>query len=310
MKAKPDLKLFFALVSVALFWGTTFLAIRIGVETIPPLLVTGVRNVLAGSLLLLYLIYTKTTETMSWPRIRRNMIIATLLIVLANGLTTFAEKYISSGLAALISTLSPLSVLLINLGFGNEKPSFKIFGGILLGIAGMYLIYQNSITELFNPQYRLGIAAILVAVLMWAFGTVYTKRSAVHPGNIIVNLCFQMLFAGILMVLMQLFVSPVSAWQNWSQRSFIAVVYLAIFGSVVGYASYTYALSRLPSTRVSVITYINVVVALVLGWLILDEQLTFRMIIAAVLIISGVIVANLSKREQLSVKQQVPGVIE
>ena len=311
MAAKLDLKLFFALFSVALFWGTTFLAIRIGVETISPLLVTGLRNVVAGAILLVYLIYARKLEKMDWPRLRRNMIIAVMMIVLANGLTTFAEKYISSGLAALISTLSPLSVLLINLSLGNEKPSLKIVSGILLGISGMYLIYQNNISDLFNPEYRLGIGAILFAVLMWATGTVYTKRSSAHPGNIIVNLCCQMLFAGILMVIMQLVVDPVDAWQNWSQRSFLAVIYLAIFGSVIGYASYTYALSRLPSTRVSVITYINVVVALLLGWLILDEEVTLRIIIAAALIIGGVVVANLQKREMINQEEEpVPDVIE
>lgn len=311
MPVKLDLKLFLALFSVALFWGTTFLAIRIGVETIPPLLVTGLRNVLAGAILLGYLLYFKKLEKMDWPRLRRNMIIAVMMIVLANGLTTFAEKYISSGLAALVSTLSPLSVLIINLSLGNEKPSFKIITGILLGICGMFLIYQNNIGDLLNPEYRLGIAAILFAVLMWAAGTVYTKRSAVHPGNIIVNLCAQMLFAGILMVVMQLVIDPVAAWQNWSQRSFLAVIYLAIFGSVIGYASYTYALSKLPSTRVSVITYINVIVALFLGWLILDEKVTLRIIIAAVFIIGGVVVANLRKRE-LAHKEKVavPEVIE
>ena len=125
MPANFNLTLFFALFSVALFWGTTFLAIRIGVETIPPLLVTGLRNLVAGLLFLVYLAYSKKLERMDWPRIRRNMIIAFMLIVLGNGLTTFAEKYISSGLAALLSTLSPLSVLVINLSLGNEKPSVK-----------------------------------------------------------------------------------------------------------------------------------------------------------------------------------------
>lgn len=311
LPANFNLKLFLALFSVALFWGTTFLAIRIGVESIPPLLVTGLRNVIAGSIFLIYLIYTKKLERMDWPRLRRNMIIAMMLIVLANGLTTFAEKYISSGLAALISTLSPLSVLLINLSLGNEKPSFKIITGILLGISGMYLIYQNNISDLFNPEYRLGIAAILFAVLMWATGTVYTKRSSAHPGNIIVNLCVQMLFAGILMVILQLFVDPVEAWQNWSRRSLWAVIYLAIFGSVIGYAAYNYALSKLPSTRVSVITYINVVVALFLGWLILDEQINLRIILAAALIIGGVVVANYRKRQVvINEKEPLPQVIE
>ncbi|MEP6626562.1 MAG: EamA family transporter [Ginsengibacter sp.] len=296
MPANFNLTLFFALFSVALFWGTTFLAIRIGVETIPPLLVTGLRNLVAGLLFLVYLAYSKKLERMDWPRIRRNMIIAFMLIILGNGLTTFAEKYISSGLAALLSTLSPLSVLVINLSLGNEKPSVKIITGISLGISGMYLIYQNNIADLFNPEYRLGIGVMLIAVMMWASGTVYSKRNAAQPGNVIMNLCVQMLFSGFLLVIMELLINSVGAWNNWSERSFLAVIYLAVFGSVVGYASFNYALSKISSTRVSLIAYINVVIALFLGWLILDEKITLKVIMAAGLIIGGVIVANLQRK--------------
>lgn len=306
MKAKFDLKLSLALVSVAFFWGTTFLAIRIGVESVPPLLVTGIRNVIAGSILLGYLLFTKQFEKMDAARIRRNLIISFMMIVLGNGLTTFAEKYITSGLAALIATLSPLSVLLLNLGLGNEKPSLKIIGGITLGMTGMYLIYQNNIADFFNPEYRLGIASIICAVLMWAAGTVYSKRSSAHPGNIIVNLCVQMLFAGILLCGAQMIIEPEVQVSAWSMRSIGAVIYLALFGSVAGYASYMYALSKLPSTRVSVITYINVVVALTLGWLILDEKITLKIILAAIVIISGVVVANYRKKEEPAKKEAEP----
>ncbi|MEO8795616.1 MAG: EamA family transporter [Daejeonella sp.] len=296
MVQKTNIKLILALISIAFFWGTTFLGIRIGVETIPPILVTGLRNILAGGLILVYLLISGKFEKVSWPRLRRNMVIAFMMIVLANGLTTYAEIYISSGLAALISTLSPLCVLLLNLVLGHEKLSFKIVFGVLLGISGMYLIYQNNLADLFNPEYRVGIMAILFAVLMWASGTIFTKKSAAHPGNMFMNLCIQMFFAGIFMLILQLLVQPDFQVSEWSLRSTLAVIYLALFGSVVGYVAYTYALSHLPSTKVSVITYVNVVVALVLGWLILNEELTGRMIFAAVLIISGVIVANYRKK--------------
>ncbi len=302
-------KLILALFCIALFWGTTFLAIRIGVETIPPLLVTGFRNMLAGSVLLCYLALNKKLEKMDWPRIKRNMIIASMMIVLANGLTTFSEKYISSGLAALISTLSPLSVLSLNLVLKNEKPSLRIGTGFLLAMIGMYLIYQNNLTDLFNPEYRLGITAILFAVSMWATGTIYSKRSSVHPGNIFINLCFQMLFAGFVLLITQLIIQPNLHFSAWSTRSMSAVVYLALFGSVAGYVSYMYALSKLPSTKVSIVTYINVVVALTLGWLILDEKITIKIILAATLIITGVIIASYRQTSAASIqKNPVPDV--
>ena len=279
---------------------------RIGVETIPPILVTSLRNILAGSILLSYLLLNGKFEWMTWPRLRRNLIIAFMMIVLANGLTTFAEKYISSGLAALISTLSPLCVLLINLGLGHEKFSLKIILGVSLAICGIFLIYQNNLADLFNPEYRLGIMSILFAVLMWSSGTVFTKYNSAHPGNMFMNLCVQMLFAGIFMLLLQFIIQPDIKLDTWSLRSSFAVIYLAIFGSVIGYVAYNYALSKLPSTKVSIITYANVVVALLLGWLILDEKLTLKIILAAVLIISGVVVANFRKRTSASARAQVP----
>ena len=306
MLQKPNLKLIISLFSIAFFWGTTYLGMRIGVETIPPILVTSLRNILAGSILLSYLLLNGKFEWMTWPRLRRNLIIAFMMIVLANGLTTFAEKYISSGLAALISTLSPLCVLLINLGLGHEKFSLKIILGVSLAICGIFLIYQNNLADLFNPEYRLGIMSILFAVLMWSSGTVFTKYNSAHPGNMFMNLCVQMLFAGIFMLLLQFIIQPDIKLDTWSLRSSFAVIYLAIFGSVIGYVAYNYALSQLPSTKVSIITYANVVVALLLGWLILDEKLTLKIILAAVLIISGVVVANYRKRTSASVRAQVP----
>jgi drug/metabolite transporter (DMT)-like permease len=312
MPQQPNLKLIISLFSIAFFWGTTYLGMRIGVETIPPILVTSLRNILAGSILLSYLLLSGKFEWMTWPRLRRNLIIAFMMIVLANGLTTFAEKYISSGLAALISTLSPLCVLLINLGLGHEKFSLKIILGVSLAICGIFLIYQNNLADLFNPEYRLGIIAILFAVLMWSSGTVFTKHNSAQPGNMFMNLCVQMLFAGIFMLILQFVVQPDIKLDTWSLRSSFAVFYLAIFGSVVGYVAYNYALSQLPSTKVSIITYANVVVALLLGWLILDEKLTLKIILAAVLIISGVIVANYRKRTPAAVRAQVPvpGIME
>ncbi|WP_051189593.1 DMT family transporter [Daejeonella oryzae] len=306
MLKNPNLKLIIAVISIAFFWGTTFLGIRIGVETIPPILVTGLRNILAGSILLGFLLISRKFEWMTWPRLRRNLIISFMMIVLANGLTTYAEVYISSGLASLISTLSPLCVLLLNLAFGHEKLSWKIILGVFLGICGMYLIYQNNIADLFNPEYRLGIMAILFAVLMWASGTIFTKKSAMQPGNMFMNLCVQMLFAGVFMLLLQLVIQPDIHSESWSLRSILAVIYLAIFGSLVGYVAYTYALSKLPSTKVSIITYINVVVALSLGWLILDEKLSVKIIMAAVLIIGGVVIANLRKRMPVAIPTQPP----
>lgn len=217
------------------------------------------------------------------------------MIVLANGLTTYSEKYISSGLASLISTLSPFFVLLLNLILGNEKLSFKTTIGIFLGMLGIFLIYQNSLTDLLNPEYRIGVFALLAAVLSWSVGTIITKKGSPNSLSMLMNVSFQMMIAGVILTAIQFIVTPNFNTQSWTLKSIFAIIYLALFGSVVGYVAYSYLISQMSSTKVSVLAYVNVVVALFLGWLVLDEVITGRIISATLLIISGVIIVNYKK---------------
>lgn len=288
-------KLYISIFCVAFFWGTTFLGIRIAIETIPPFFVAGIRNLLSGTLILIYLLYKSKIEMMTKTQLFRALILAIMMIVLANGLTTFAEKYISSGLASLISTLSPFFVLSLNLCLGNEKLSLKTTLGIVLGMCGIFLIYQNSLADLLNPDYRLGIFSILTAVLMWAIGTVVTKKGLRNPANMLLSVAVQMIMAGLILLVIQYFIAPKLNTETFSMRSSFAVLYLAIFGSVVGYVAYSYLISQLPSTKVSVLSYVNVVVALFLGWLVLDEMVTDKMIYATFIIILGVVIVNYKK---------------
>ena len=288
-------KLYLALFCVAFFWGTTFLGIRIGVETIPPFILAGIRNLISGTIIFCYLLSQNKLERVNPRQFLRAFILAILMIVLANGLTTYAEKYITSGLASLISTLTPFCVLILNLILGQEKLSYKTIGGILLGMCGIFLIYQSSLSDLLIPEYRYGIYALLSAILAWSIGTIIMKKGAENSLTMLMNVCVQMLIAGVILTCMQFFVTPNISTENWSKQSIIAMIYLALFGSVVGYVAFSYLLTQLPSTKVVVLSYINLVVALFLGWLILDEVITSRIIIATILIISGVVIVNYKK---------------
>lgn len=288
-------KLYLALFCVAFFWGTTFLGIRIGIETIPPFLLAGIRNLISGFIIFLYLLFQRKLESVNPRQFLRVFILAVMMIVLANGLTTYSEKYITSGLASLISTLSPFFVLILNLILGNEKLSVKTTIGIFLGMFGIFLIYQNSLSDLLNPEYRQGVFAILTAVLMWSIGTIITKKGSTNSLTMLMNVSLQMIVAGIILTLFQFYLTPTISTENWSLRSVVAMIYLAIFGSVVGYVAYSYLITQMSSTKVSVLSYVNVVVALFLGWLILDEIITSRIIIAASLIIGGVFIVNYKK---------------
>lgn len=288
-------KLYLALLCVGFFWGTTFLAIRVGVETIPPFLLAGIRNLISGFIIFFYLAYQRKLERVNSRQFLRAFVLAILMIVLANGLTTYAEKYITSGLASLISTLSPFLVLVLNLILGYEKLSFKTVLGIFFGMSGMFLIYHSRINELLIPEYRGGVFAILLAILAWAFGTIIMKRGSENSLTMLMNVCAQMLIAGVVLTFVQFYLTPNISASTWSNESILAMIYLALFGSVVGYVAFSYLLTQLPSTKVVVLSYVNVVVALFLGWLILDEVITSTIILAATLIISGVVIVNYRK---------------
>lgn len=217
------------------------------------------------------------------------------MIVLANGLTTYAEKYLTSGLASLISTLTPFCVLILNLILSYEKISAKTVFGIVLGMSGIFLIYQSSLSDLLIPEYRKGILAMLFAILAWSIGTIIMKKGSGNSLSMLMNVSVQMLIAGVVLTSFQLFTTPDIAIESWSTRSIFAMIYLALFGSVVGYVAFSYLLTQLPSTRVVVLSYVNLVVALFLGWLILDEKITNQIIAATILIISGVVIVNYKK---------------
>lgn len=288
-------KLYFALFCVAFFWGTTFLAIRVGVETIPPFILAGIRNLISGTIIFCYLLSQKKLEKVSLQQFFRAFLLSILMIVLANGLTTFSEKYLTSGLASLISTLTPFCVLILNLLLGFEKLSAKTIFGILLGMSGIFLIYQSSLSDLLIPEYRMGIYALLSAILAWSIGTIVMKRGSENSLSMLMNVCVQMLIAGVVLTSTQFYLTPDFTTENWSLRSIGAMIYLALFGSVVGYVAFSYLLTQLPSTKVVVLSYVNLVVALFLGWLILDEIITSRIIAATILIISGVVIVNYKK---------------
>jgi drug/metabolite transporter (DMT)-like permease len=130
---------------------------------------------------------------------------------------------------------------------------------------------------------------------MWAIGTIITKKGSENSLTMLMNVSVQMIIAGIILTAIQFILTPTISSENWSLRSILAMVYLAVFGSVVGYVAYSYLITQMSSTKVSVLSYVNVIVALFLGWLILDETITFQIIMAASLIIGGVFIVNYKK---------------
>ncbi|WP_316800722.1 DMT family transporter [Pedobacter frigidisoli] len=300
MKPKIDLKLILALTGVALIWGTTYLGIRVAVESIPAWYVTAIRQTIASLIILVILIKQKELKWIGWPAFKRQILLSLLMVVVANGMTTVAEKTIPSGLTSLINATSPLMVFLGCVFLGIQKSSLKGFIGVFIGFLGIVFIFRDGINDLLEPNYRNGILSLVVAVSGWTIGTIYSKKHSGKPQYIFLNLFYQFVFSAIVQFGLALIFSGNADVASWKTSSIFAAVYLAIFGSVLGYFCYHYALKKVSASEVSILTYFNTVIAIFLGWLILDEHVDMDLIVATILIIAGVFITNYKKKPQIA----------
>ncbi|KQR71108.1 DMT family transporter [Pedobacter sp. Leaf176] len=296
MKPKIDLKLILALTGVALIWGTTYLGIRVAVESIPAWYVTAIRQTIASLIILIILIKQKELKWIGWSSFKRQILLSILMVVIANGMTTVAEKTIPSGLTSLINATSPLLVFLGCVFLGIQKPSLKGFVGVFVGFLGIVFIFRDGISDLLEPGYRNGILSLVIAVSGWTIGTIYSKKHSGKPQYIFLNLFYQFVFSAIVQFGLALIFSGTADVSSWKTESIFAAVYLAVFGSVLGYFCYHYALKKVSASEVSILTYFNTVIAIFLGWLILNEHVDVDLIVATILIIAGVFITNYRKR--------------
>jgi drug/metabolite transporter (DMT)-like permease len=296
MEQKPDFKLILSLVIVGVVWGTTYLGIRVAVETMQPWYITSIRQGIAALIVLGILLYKKQLSWIGWSNFKYQFIPAILMIVVANGFTTIAEQSLPSGLTSIMSALSPVVIFIGGIFFGIEKPSWKGFVGVLLGFLGVVFIFRDGLGAILDPNYKTGILFLSIAILSWSAGTVFSKKHTHKSNNIALNLFYQFSIASIVQMGLAFIFSPNVDVNLWSFRSIAATLYLAVFGSVLAFFCYHYALKRVTAVQVSILNYVNTIIAVFLGWLLLDEVITTDFIIATFLIILGVFIINYKKK--------------
>ncbi|HYG39315.1 MAG TPA: EamA family transporter, partial [Cytophagales bacterium] len=283
-------KAYFALACVCFFWGTTYLALRIGVAYIPPFLFSGTRQVIAGMILISWFL-VKGNPFPPFKELLIHIICGTLMIAVGNGLVAWAELYVSSGLAALICSLVPIWIILINVIIrSSETINLKIITGSLLGLCGLVLIFNDNLKDFANPNYLYGIVAIILANIGWAIGTIINKRSK-SQANPLFAAGLQVFSGGLIMLIVSFLMEDLST-TTLNVEGIGALIYLILFGTVLAFGAFIYALSKLPTTIVSLYAYINPLVAIILGWLILNERLNLTIWIAFAITISGVYLVN------------------
>lgn len=292
MPKNLDVKLILSMIIVGLVWGTTFLGISVAVETIPPWYSTTIRNFIAASIIFIILLFQKEFKWIGWFALRQQLILSVLMLVFANGFTTVAEQTLPSGLTSIISAINPVIIFLLSIGFQLQKPSWKGFLGVLLGFSGVLFIFKDGLGDILNPNYKTGVLFLSIAILSWGFGTIYSKKISSQPNNLMLNLFYQFLLASLIQIVISVILYPNSEIETWSIKSIAAVIYLAVFGSVIAMFSYQYALQRVTPIQVSILTYVNTIIAVFLGWYLNHEVVTKDFIIAVILIIIGVFVIN------------------
>jgi drug/metabolite transporter (DMT)-like permease len=287
-----------ALVSYAIvcvLWGSTYLAIRIGVQHLPPALMGAFRFISAGSLLLAIALLMGERLPRKAADWRTNAVVGLLLLCVANGLVIWAEQFVHSGVAAIFVVTVSLWMALFDAIIPGSKAratGVQVIG-LLAGFAGTLLLVGADLESLLRADWR-GPIALTGASAAWALGSVYSQRRPTS-GSPYLNAAIQMLAGGVGLVL------AASLRGEWRSLSFTwaglgAVAYLATFGSIVAFTAYVYVLRKWPATVVGTYVYVNTVVAVSLGWLILDEPITVRTVLSMVIVMAAVLVVRRSSR--------------
>ena len=305
-RAKTMVLLAFA--AVYLVWGSTYLAIRIGIESFPPLILAGVRHLTVG--LILYPILRRTAVVKPTPGNWRTAVITGALLLFAgNGGVSWAEQTVPSGIAALlVATVSLWMVIVDWLRPGGVRPVPRVVIGLVMGFAGLALLVGPAHvggSERVDPR---GAAVLVIASLAWACGSLYSKHGGM-PSSAILGVAMQGVAGGTILLIVALFAGEFRGLHLGavSLRSWLALGYLILCGSGIGFSAYLYILQKSTAARVATYAFVNPVVALFLGWLIAGESITLRTVIAAAVILTAVIlVITAPHRKAVTVTAPVP----
>ncbi len=290
MQQKTKAGIAFAL--LCFFWGTTYLGIKVAIGFFPPFYLAAVRHLVAGIIFVVIALLQKT-KLPSSEDFKRLTINGLLMVVGGNGLVCYAEQYISSGLTAIICALSPMFITLMSLlAFKGFRITSTIILGLLLGFSGILLISYKGISGINPNDFGLSVVLLLFATLSWGLGSIFVKKYPVTT-SINMTIGMQMLLGGTINMLISFCLSETpQSWTTLPSEGYYAMLYLIVFGSLVGYAAYLYVLSFYTPARVSIHSYINTIVAVTLGFIILHEHLDIYIAIGMVVTLIGVIVTN------------------
>ena len=301
----PAARLLLAFAAVYVIWGSTYLAIRFAIESIPPLLMAGVRFLVAGGILYAWV------RARGFPRPTRRQwrdaaVVAALMLVGGNGAVVIAEQWVPSGLAALLVAAVPLWLVLLDWRWGSRvRPTARVGVGLLVGFGGVGLLAGGPGVGAGGTMEFVGAVLLLLGALFWAAGSLYS-RYAPDPPRPRMWVAMQMFTGGLMFLVLSGITGEMNSFDvsAVSSKSMLSLAYLIVFGALVAYSAYIWLLAVSTPARVGTYAYVNPVVALVLGWGLADEPLGFRSILAAAIILGAVVVITSRPR---SGRSRLPG---
>lgn len=287
-----DRKTILAYLCVCIFWGSTYLAIRIGVSAFPPALFAGIRFLLAGSLIIAFAKLKGLKFPENTVDLKRISFVGLLLLAGGNGLLVWVSQWVHSGTASLFVATTPLYMAILEMLLPNrEKLPSKGWIGLLIGFSGVILlVFTNSGTAAIDLK---GIILLLCGPLLWSIGSIYSK-SFKASGSLLVNIGIQMLSGGLLLTIIGLGLGEAQRL-SLTIKGVGALIYLTLFGSIIGYSCFIYILQKWPAAKAGTYAYVNPPVAVLLGTLVLNEPFTIQIILSSFIILTGVFLVQTSR---------------
>jgi drug/metabolite transporter (DMT)-like permease len=285
------IRVILAFLAIYVIWGSTYLAIRFAVETIPPLYTAGFRHLVAGSALLAWALAKGQRPT--WAQLRASVVIGFFFFLLGHGSLHWAEQYVPSGLASLLIAIEPIIVFLMSSASARVwRLNGMLLAGILLGLAGVGILVRGTGLEA-GSRGSLGPIAVLFGGIAWSAGIIYSRRSKLSGSPLLLSALS--LLAGSAMLLTT--GTLAGEGKNFSvaqitHKSWLALAYLIVFGSIIAFTAYNWLLEHYSPTLVATHTYVNPVVAVFLGWLYGGEAITLKVGIAAALVVGAVVLVD------------------
>lgn len=300
--AKPSRVLvILAFAAIYILWGSTYLAIRLAIETLPGFLMAATRFLLAGAILFSWALFRGAKIRLSFSEWPKAFIVGGLLLLGGNGGVTWAEKYVASGLAALLVATEPLWVVILNWALSQRRPNSKVLLGVFIGLVGVALLVGDGLGQGAHGSKLslIGAGVVLLASVGWASGSVYANRNPIKTTTSMAS-GMQMLAGGSLLLLLALGAGDYKrlSLDHASWVSLGAFAYLTIFGSLVSFTAYSWLLSHVTAARAATYAYVNPVVAVLLGWFIANEPLSVRMLFGATIIVGSVILITTFGHDQ------------